>query len=158
VIVLYLTGMVALIMMRTLRREIAKYKENENGEEVCEEAARWKKLLHDVFRPPDFPMLLAVSVGSGSQTFGTAVVTLAFAVLIFLSPANRGSLMLAMVILLALMSAVAGYVTARTYKMFKGKLWKEATLLVRLLFVFFEQCCSRIFRRRFCIQDLRFLS
>lgn len=130
IIVLFLTGMVAMIMMRTLNRDIGRYRESENSDDIQDETG-WKLVHGDVFRPPHFPMLLAASVGSGSQTFAMAVVTMIFAVLGFLSPANRGGLMMAMVVLLVLMSTVAGYWMARTYKMFKGKLWKKATLLVK---------------------------
>ena len=44
----------------------------------------------DVFRPPKAPMMLSVLVGTGVQTFAMSVITMVFAVLGFLSPANRG--------------------------------------------------------------------
>jgi transmembrane 9 superfamily protein 2/4 len=50
-------------------------------------------------------MLLAVSVGNGVQVFAMTVVTMIFAVLGFLSPANRGALMTAMVRAFLLSSA-----------------------------------------------------
>jgi transmembrane 9 superfamily protein 2/4 len=40
-IVLFLTGMVAMIMMRTLRRDISQYNELESAEEAQEETG-WK--------------------------------------------------------------------------------------------------------------------
>jgi len=47
----------------------------------------------DVFRPPANASLLATFVGTGVQLFGMAMVTMTFALLGFLSPANRGGLM-----------------------------------------------------------------
>lgn len=50
----------------------------------------------------------------------------------FLSPANRGALLMPEVLLYVMMGCVAGYVTARIYKTFKGKAWQQATVLVAL--------------------------
>ena len=44
-IVLFLTGMVAMIMMRTLRRDIFQYNELETAEEAEEETG-WKLVFH----------------------------------------------------------------------------------------------------------------
>jgi transmembrane 9 superfamily protein 2/4 len=46
-----------------------------------------------VFRPPPAPGALSVCIGTGSQLLGMTFVTMVFAVLGFLSPANRGGLM-----------------------------------------------------------------
>ena len=73
----------------------------------------------DVFRPPARAGLLAVYVGTGAQLLSMTVVTMLFAVLGFLSPANRGGLMTAMLLLFAFMGVVAGYASARLYKSFK---------------------------------------
>ena len=57
-----------------------------------------------------------------------------FAVLGFLSPANRGGLMSALLLLFVLMGVVAGYVSAVLYKSFKGDEWKLTTLKTALMF------------------------
>lgn len=63
----------------------------------------------DVFRPPtENPMLLTVFVGTGAQLFFMCLVTIAFAAVGFLSPANRGSLMIAVLLTYVLMGSVAG--------------------------------------------------
>ena len=77
----------------------------------------------DVFRPPAKAGLLAAYVGTGSQLLAMTVVTMIFAVLGFLSPANRGGLMTAMLLLFAFMGIVAGYTSARLYKSFKVIMW-----------------------------------
>ena len=74
-----------------------------------------------MFRPHTNPSLLSVYVGSGMQLIGMAVVTMIFAVLGFLSPANRGGLMTAILLLFVVMGIFGGYYSARLYKLFKVK-------------------------------------
>ncbi|KAM2376580.1 hypothetical protein ACFX1X_043303 [Malus domestica] len=92
--------MVAMIMLRTLYRDISKYNELETQEEAQEETG-WKVVHGDVFRPPNNSELLCVYVGTGVQLFGMILVTMIFAVLGFLSPSNRGGLMTTMLLLLS---------------------------------------------------------
>jgi transmembrane 9 superfamily protein 2/4 len=133
-IVFFLSGIVGLILMRALHADFRRYNADaEEAEEVLEETG-WKLVHADVFRPPAYPMLLAVSVGSGVQTFAMAIITMVFAVLGFLSPANRGGLMTAMVTLLVIMGVFNGYYTARVYKMFKGIHWKKCIIMAILLY------------------------
>ncbi|XP_020583677.1 transmembrane 9 superfamily member 7-like [Phalaenopsis equestris] len=132
-IVLFLSAMVAMIMMRTLYRDIANYNQLDPHDEAQEESG-WKLIHGDVFRPPANYSLLCVYVGTGVQFLGMTVVTLIFALLGFLSPSNRGGLMTAMVILWVLMGLFAGYSSARLYKMFKGIEWKKNTVNTALVF------------------------
>jgi transmembrane 9 superfamily protein 2/4 len=132
-IVLFLSGMVAMIMLRTLHRDISKYNELESQEEAQEETG-WKLVHGDVFRPPSHAGLLCVYVGTGVQFLGMTVVTMIFAMLGFLSPANRGGLMTAMLLLWVFMGLFAGYSSSRMYKMFKGTDWKTNTLKTAFLF------------------------
>ncbi|VDP23569.1 unnamed protein product [Soboliphyme baturini] len=115
VIVLFLSGMVAVIFLRTLYRDISRYNRFDNSEDVQEEFG-WKLVHGDVFRPPRHTLLLSVFLGSGSQTILMVFVTLVFACLGFLSPANRGALITCAVLLYVFLGFVAGYVSARIYK------------------------------------------
>ena len=45
----------------------------------------------------------------------------------FLSPANRGSLVIAVIVLFVMMGSMSGYTSARLYKTFKGKEWQKCT-------------------------------
>uniref|UniRef100_A0A8C2G5D4 Transmembrane 9 superfamily member n=1 Tax=Cyprinus carpio TaxID=7962 RepID=A0A8C2G5D4_CYPCA len=112
VIVLFLSGMVAMIMLRTLHKDIARYNQMDSVEDAQEEFG-WKLVHGDVFRPPRKGMLLSVFLGSGTQIFIMTFVTLFFACLGFLSPANRGALMTCAVVLWVLLGTPAGYVAAR---------------------------------------------
>ncbi|KAL6140745.1 hypothetical protein ACLB2K_059041 [Fragaria x ananassa] len=132
-IVLFLSGMVAMIMMRTLYRDIANYNQLDTQDEAQEETG-WKLVNGDVFRAPINSNLLCVYVGTGVQIFGMTLVTMIFALLGFLSPSNRGGLMTAMVLLWVFMGLFAGYSSARLYKMFKGTEWKRNTLKTAFMF------------------------
>ncbi|KAJ3702164.1 hypothetical protein LUZ61_005869 [Rhynchospora tenuis] len=132
-IVLFLSGMIAMIMMRTLYKDIANYNQLDSQEEAQEETG-WKLVHGDVFRPPVHSGLLCVYVGTGVQFFGMTLVTMIFALLGFLSPSNRGGLMTAMVLLWVFMGLFAGYASSRLYKMFKGTEWKKITLKTAFMF------------------------
>lgn len=131
-IVLFLTGMVAMIMMRTLSADFRRYNQMDPNEEA--EETGWKLVHGDVFRPPSNPSLFSALVGNGIQVFGMTLITMIFAVLGFLSPANRGGLMTAMVVLFVVMGVFAGYFSTRNYKMFKGRSWKKNTCMTAFLF------------------------
>ncbi|MFS7981846.1 putative nonaspanin (TM9SF) [Helianthus anomalus] len=132
-IVLFLSGMVAMIMLRTLYRDISKYNQLETQEEAQEETG-WKLVHGDVFRPPVNSDLLCVYVGTGVQFFGMILIAMIFAVLGFLSPSNRGGLMTALLILWVIMGIFGGYASARLYKAFKGTEWKSIALKTAFLF------------------------
>ncbi|XP_043695225.1 transmembrane 9 superfamily member 8-like [Telopea speciosissima] len=132
-IVLFLSGMVAMIMLRTLYRDISKYNQLETQEEAQEETG-WKLVHGDVFRAPVNSDLLCVYVGTGVQFFGMILVTMIFALLGFLSPSNRGGLMTAMLLLWVFMGLFAGYSAARLFKMFKGTEWRKITLRTAFMF------------------------
>lgn len=113
-ITLFLTALVGTVMMRTVLRDFVRYNQLEDEDEA-DETTGWKLVHGDVFRPPDRLPLLAIIVGSGTQTLVMTTVTLAFALLGFLSPANRGGLLTAMLSLWVLASSVNGYASARVY-------------------------------------------
>jgi len=132
VIVLFLSAMVAMIMLRTLHKDIARYNQIDAGEDSQEEYG-WKLVHGDVFRPPRYAMLLSVFVGSGVQVFSMTLITLVFACLGFLSPANRGALMTCALVLYVCLGTPAGYASARLYKAFHGENWKSNVMLTATL-------------------------
>ncbi|KAL0346692.1 UNVERIFIED_CONTAM: Transmembrane 9 superfamily member 7 [Sesamum calycinum] len=131
-IVLFLSGMVAMIMARTLYRDIAKYNQLEQDE--VQDETGWKLVHADVFRPPTNSSLLCVYVGTGVQVFGMTFVTMIFAMLGFLSPSNRGGLMTVMVFLWVFMGLFAGYSSGYLYKIVKGTDWKKISLKTAFMF------------------------
>jgi len=131
--VLFLTGILAFIMIRTLRRDIAKYNEEEDKDELLEQRG-WKLVHGDVFRAPAHPMLLCACLGTGIQLFCMMFVTLLFSMFGMLSPANRGSLMTTAIFLYMFSGLFAGYFNARVYKSIGGDRWIQAALWTAFLF------------------------
>ena len=137
IIVFVLSAMIAAILVRNLRRDYARYNKLATDEEKAEDLEEfgWKLVHADVFRPPSFsPMLLSVCCGTGAQLLCMAIITIIFATMGFLSPANRGALLMAQLLVYVLMGSVGGYTTARLYKTFKGKAWQKATTVMALGF------------------------
>jgi transmembrane 9 superfamily protein 2/4 len=137
IIAVFLTGIVALIMVRVLRLDIQRYNRVMTEEEKAEqeEERGWKLVHGDVFRPPSrLPTLFAIFVGIGAQIVAMSFTTLIMAAIGFLSPANRGYLVIALLVLFLGFASIAGYVTARTYKMFGGTFWQRTTVVTALGF------------------------
>uniref|UniRef100_A0A4P6D6W1 Transmembrane 9 superfamily member n=1 Tax=Rhodnius prolixus TaxID=13249 RepID=A0A4P6D6W1_RHOPR len=128
VVVAFLFGILTMIMIRTLRRDIARYNSSETIEEAVEESG-WKLVHGDVFRSPSKLNLFAAVVGSGVQIFIMAAITIFFAMLGMLSPASRGALMTVAIMLYVFSGLTAGYVSARLYKTLKGREWKKTAFL-----------------------------
>jgi len=132
VIVVVLSAMIIAILLRSLNRDITRYSKVATDEERAEDMEEfgWKLVHADVFRAPNNPMVFSVFCGTGIQLLCMTLLTIIFSAMGFLSPANRGALLMALLLLYILMGSVAGYVTARMYKTFKGKSWQKATTLV----------------------------
>ncbi|KAF8454458.1 Endomembrane protein 70-domain-containing protein [Kalaharituber pfeilii] len=131
IIVIFLTGCVGMVLLRALRKDIARYNQLDLTEDVQEDSG-WKLVHGDVFRSPKNPMLLSIFLGSGAQLFLMTGTTIAFALLGFLSPSNRGSIGTVMVIMYTLLGSVGGYVSACMYKTFHGDSWKRNLVLTPL--------------------------
>jgi len=133
-IVVFLAATVFMILLRTLRQDLLRYNSAADGEEADEEEYGWKLVHGDVFRAPRNLNIFAVLVGSGAQLLGMLVVVLVIAMAGFLSPANRGGLVTAMVMLWLVMAFPGGYVAARIYKSYRGTMPKRVTLSTAILF------------------------
>ncbi len=121
-IVLFLAFMVAMILVRTLNRDISQYNRLPTEEEKAEEKEEtgWKLVHADVFRPPvEYPMMFCVLVGTGMQIAIATLFMIIFSAIGFLSPANRGSIMMGVLLIFVMLGAVAGFTSARLYKTFK---------------------------------------
>jgi len=133
VVVFFLSGIITMIIIRTLRRDIAKYNTDDDLEESIEETG-WKLVHGDVFRPPVTSRLFASIIGSGVQIFCMLGITIFFAMLGMLSPASRGALLTAAIFLYEFMGLIGGYFAGRLYKTMKGKDWKKAAFLTSTLY------------------------
>ena len=145
IIVVFLCGMVAAILMRALKKDIARYNRLDSfnlddlsgsggeAEDGVQEDSGWKLVHGDVFRTPKNPLLLSVFLGNGAQLFVMTGCTILFALLGFLSPSNRGSLGGVMIVLYTMLGFIGGYTSARVYKSFGGESWKRNIAMTPLL-------------------------
>jgi len=133
VVVFFLSSIITMIIIRTLRRDIAKYNTDDDLEESIEETG-WKLVHGDVFRPPQHSRFFAAIIGSGIQLFCMIGITIFFAMLGMLSPASRGALLTAAIFLYEFMGLWAGYYAGRLYKTMKGKEWKKAAFSTATLY------------------------
>lgn len=110
-VVVVMSCIVAMIMMRTIRRDLQRYEQLlvDGGQGNDVEESGWKMVSGDVFRAPANPLSLCVQIGSGVQILASGFITLLFAALGFLSPASRGSLLTAALVMYLLLSVAAGY-------------------------------------------------
>ncbi|KAI0240055.1 Transmembrane 9 superfamily member 4 [Lamellibrachia satsuma] len=137
----FLAGILAMIIVRTLNRDIARYNRIDDEEDTFEETG-WKLVHGDVFRPPKHTKMLASLVGSGTQLLCSSFFVIAFAMLGMLSPAARGSLMTAALFIFVFFGMVAGYYAGRLYRTMKGMQWKKAAFQTAMFYpaVMFGVC------------------
>lgn len=80
--VLFLTGIVAVILLRTLRKDYARYATAGEPDDLealemnLSDESGWKLVHGDVFRPPSHILALAALVGTGAQLAVLVVVTI----------------------------------------------------------------------------------
>lgn len=114
-IAILLTGLVGIALFRTVLQDFVRYRIDTEDNESDDNMTGWKLLHGDVFRPPAHPEAFAICIGSGAQILLMTCSTLFFALAGFLSPANRGGLVTAMLSLFIMASGFAGFVCARVY-------------------------------------------
>ena len=135
VLVLLLTAFLAVILMRVLNKDFARYMEmdEEEGADDDEEVG-WKLVHGDVFRFPSASMLLAAIVGNGAQILVLVVAILLLALFGTFYPGNRGALYSAAVVLYAATAFIAGFVSTRLYLQLGGTRWASSSILTACLF------------------------
>lgn len=119
-------------MVRTLRRDIAKYNE-EDAEDALEQTG-WKLVHGDVFRPPENLELFSVIIGSGCQLFCMITIAILFSMFGMISPATRGSLMTSAIFMYMFFGIVGGFAAGRLYKTLGGKNWLRTASGVVMFF------------------------
>ena len=134
-IVLLLSGVVAAILIKVLRRDISHYNR------ICDELSDctfdetgWKLVHGDVFRPPKHSFLLTVLLGSGVQLFCTILAVFLFACIGLLSPVNKGGLLTFSIVVYMFMGSVGGYMAGRFYKTLGGVDFKLAAIATASFF------------------------
>ncbi|URD90016.1 Myb-like DNA-binding domain [Musa troglodytarum] len=137
--VIFLTGLVSMILMRTLRNDYAKYAREDDDLETLErdvsEESGWKLVHGDVFRPPRSLVLLSTLVGTGAQLAMLVLLVIVLAIVGTLY-IGRGSIITTFIVCYALTSFIAGYVSGGLYSRNGGKNWIKAMIVTASLFPF----------------------
>ncbi|KAK4413371.1 Transmembrane 9 superfamily member 1 [Sesamum alatum] len=137
--VIFLTGLVSMILMRTLRNDYAKYAREDDDLETLErdvnEESGWKLVHGDVFRPSQNLALLSAVVGTGAQlaTLVLLVIILAIVGMLYI---GRGAIVTTFIVCYAFTSFIAGYVSGGMYSRNGGKSWIKSMILTASLFPF----------------------
>ena len=131
--VLFLMGLVALILLRTLKRDYARYgivsdmeegdaDDDDEGKPLnAQEDAGWKQVHGDVFRAPPMLPFFSALIGTGWQLVVLTACVILFAVL---GPLHgevheeRGEVLHSIVICYSLSSIVAGFTSGRYFKIY----------------------------------------
>ena len=134
VLVTLLISFLAIILMRILKNDCTRYMTGDDDDELGEEDSGWKLVHGDVFRFPENSMLFASAIGVGAQLFTVAFSVIILALIGVFAPTKRGSISTAAIVMYAVTSAIAGFVSARLYRQMKGTQWVWNTLLTATLF------------------------
>jgi hypothetical protein len=123
--VIFLIGLVSMILMRTLRKDYARYSKDDDIEDMERDLVDeygWKQVHGDVFRTPSYSMLFSVLIGTGSQI---AVVALFVIVLTIVGElyTERGSILSTAIFIYAVVSPLNGFVGGSLYARNGGRKW-----------------------------------
>ena len=135
--VIFLVGLVSMILMRTLRRDYAKYAQADDDLEALEmdlqDESGWKMVHGDVFRPVRYLSLFCALIGTGAQL---AVLVLAVILIACFSTmySGRGLMLTAVIICYTFTSCIGGYVSGGMYARNDGKNWIRTMAFTGVLF------------------------
>jgi len=145
-LVVLLTGLLSMILLRTLKNDVARYLQLDqiDQEEAAEarlagtygeiDDSGWKRIRFDIFRSPERPMIFSSIIGVGAQILLIMTFLMILAVVGYFYPGNHGRLVFASVMLYAFTSYVAGYVAAAKYKQLGQEDWMLSCSLTSTIF------------------------
>jgi len=153
--VVFLVGLVAMILMRTLKRDYARFTEDDDEEaglDVGDESG-WKRVRGDVFRAPKRLLAFSVMYGTGIQLLVLALFVISLSLFFyhrFSIPAffpshfyfshfvyQRGSTVSAFIGCYAVTALVAGYFSGSFFLQYRGKNWIKCMALTASTFPLF---------------------
>lgn len=147
--VIFLCGLVALILLRTLRNDFARYAKEEEvdleGIQGIGEDSGWKQIHGDVFRAPQHLILFSAMYGTGSQLLFLVLAVIVYAIAGPVLHGNmyedRGEMVSTFIVCFALSSTIGGYTSGSFYKKYfttpraeSKSQWQKAMVCTMLLF------------------------
>lgn len=133
--VIFLVGLVSMILMRTLRKDYARYSKDDELDDMEKDLGDeygWKQVHGDVFRPASNAMVFSAMIGAGYQITVVTFAVIVFAILGELYT-ERGSLLSTAIFVYAATSPVNGYTGGGLYARLGGKRWIRQMLLSAFL-------------------------
>lgn len=129
--VIFLVGLVSMILMRTLRKDYARYSKDEEVDDMERDLGDeygWKQVHGDVFRAAPHPILFSALIGTGYQICFVTLCVISFAIVGDLYT-ERGSLLSTAIFVYALSSPVNGYAGGALFSRLGGKTWIRQCVL-----------------------------
>eukprot|EP01083_Nonionella_stella_P018681 51954_1 len=133
VLVILLVAFLAIIFMRVLKNDFARYMDIEE-DAIEEEESGWKLISGDVFRFPKDSTVFCSMVGTGTQLMVTTFIVLLLSVTGRVSTTRRGSILACAVITYSLTAAIGGYTSTKLYFQMNGKTWARCVILTAVMF------------------------
>ncbi|KJE91774.1 transmembrane 9 superfamily member 1 [Capsaspora owczarzaki ATCC 30864] len=134
-LVVLLTGVVAIIMLRVLRADFARYtRQMDDLDEQVYEDSGWKVIHGDVFRFPEHRTLFCAVLGVGTQFLVVCGLLLAMALFGMFNVHQHGSMNSAVIAIYALTSGISGYISGSFFKKIGGQNWVWNIMLTACLF------------------------
>ena len=115
--VIFLVGLVTMILMRTLRKDYARYSKEDDVDDLERDLGDeygWKQVHGDVFRPAASPLLFSSLIGTGAQLTVVILLVILVAILGELYT-ERGSLLSTAIFVYAATAPVNGYFGGSLY-------------------------------------------
>lgn len=133
--VIFLVGLVSMILMRTLRKDYARYSKDDDLEDMERDLGDeygWKQVHGDVFRPPPQSLLFCCLIGTGYQVTLVTLCVITFAIIGDLYT-ERGSLLSTTIFVYSITSPVNGYFGSSLYAQMGGKNWIKQMIMSAFL-------------------------
>ena len=126
VLVVLLTGFLAFIVMRILKKDYQRYMAMDDEED--EDETGWKLVHADVFRLPERKALFSAIMGTGLQLLTVFLVMLTLAVVGVFYPYGRGTMYAAIIVIYSVTAVISGYVSGYTYSAIGGSSSSECVM------------------------------
>jgi len=133
--VIFLVGLVSMILMRTLRKDYARYAKEDDVEDMDRDLGDeygWKQVHGDVFRPASHPMLFSALIGTGYHISFVSFLVIIVAILGELYT-ERGSMVSTSIFVYAATGPINGYFGGSLYARMGGKIWIKQMILSAFL-------------------------
>jgi hypothetical protein len=148
VLVVLLTGFLAIIILRILRNDFLRYDSEPSsrsgsggdaetgaaGGAADTDEYGWKLVHGDVFRFPANKTIFTSFIGIGLQFLGICLGLFSLSFMGVFHPEMGGSLYVAIIVLYALTSCIGGYFASNFYRQFGGQRWAWPVVLSATLF------------------------